>query len=466
MLFSSVSFLYFFLPVVITVYFIVPQKMRNLFLLIASMFFYFYGESGYMPVMVATILSGYVHGLLIGKATGPAARRFWMISSVVWCGAGLLVFKYADFLILNVNRTGLDIPLLKLGLPLGISFYTFQIISYTIDVYRGKTLPQRNLVDFATYVTFFPQLIAGPIVRYTTIAEQLKTRTHSFADFSYGVRRLVIGLSKKILVANALANFAVSFRASDQKSVLFYWLYFLALTLQLYFDFSAYSDMAIGMGRIFGFHLLENFNYPLTARSITEFWHRWHISLGTWLRDYIYIPMGGNRVRLPRWVFNILIVWLFTGLWHGAGWNFVLWGGYFAVILMMEKLVLSRLLLHIPSALSRLYFILLIIPSFVFFDSLTMSDLAINFKAMTGFADLPLVNADTFYYLRSYFVVFLIAIVGATSLPSLAIQRLRDSRHLLCIINTAEPVCLAMLLLSATAFLVDGSFNPFLYFRF
>ena len=466
MLFSSISFITCFLPAVILLYFLVPKKWKNRVLLLASLFFYFYGEQVYLLVILGSTLSGYLHGILMDRAKRATTRKLFLVSSIVVSGSALFLFKYADFFVETLNAFGLDLPLLKLGLPLGISFYTFQILSYTIDVYRRTTPAQNNLADFATYVTLFPQLIAGPIVRYATIEQQLTSRTHSFDDFAAGARRLIIGLAKKILVANVLANLGEVFRGSDAKSVLFYWLYYTALILQLYFDFSAYSDMAIGMGRMFGFHFLENFNYPLISRSITEFWRRWHISLGTWLRDYLYIPMGGNRCSKSRWIFNIAVVWLFTGLWHGAGWNFVLWGVYFAVVLVAEKWFLNKILGKLPSALKHVYFYLLILISFVLFDGSSATSVLHDLKAMAGWTALPFASPETWYYLRSYAVILLLAVLGATPIPRMLWQRSLTSPKLARIVHTLEPLYLILLLLSATAFLVDGSFNPFLYFRF
>ena len=342
MLFSSISFLYYFLAGVLALYFILPFKIKlwkkkngecvyfeskNFVLLIASLLFYFYGEPIYTLLMLATIILNYVMGLLIDKFRGTVYSKIFLWISVAASLGSLGFFKYADFFITNVNGIfGTGISLLKLALPIGISFYTFQILSYTIDVYRGEAKVQKSIIRLATYVALFPQLIAGPIVRYTTVEEELSERKHTFETFSYGVTRFVIGLSKKVLIADTFGAFVRSFHASDDISVVFYWLYAIALSLQLYFDFSGYSDMAIGLGRIFGFKFLENFNYPFISKSIAEFWRRWHMSLGSWFRDYVYIPMGGNRVAKSRWFFNILTVWLLTGFWHGADWTFIVWG--------------------------------------------------------------------------------------------------------------------------------------------
>ena len=350
MLFSSVPFLYYFLPLVLAVYFLTPARFRNAVLLLASLIFYAWGEPKYVLLMLASILSGYGFGLLQERYRGQKGAKLVCGLSVAVSLSFLLYFKYADFFLENFNAaTGLGVPLLRIALPIGISFYTFQIISYTVDVYRGEPA-QKNLIHLAAYVAMFPQLIAGPIVRYSDIAQQLEHRSHSTALAAEGVRRFLIGLGKKILIANQLGELCSVFRASDEKSVLFYWLYAVAFALHIYFDFSGYSDMAIGLGKVFGFHFLENFNYPYISASITEFWRRWHMSLGTWFRDYVYIPLGGNRVGRARQLLNILVVWMLTGFWHGAAWNFVVWGLMFAVLLIMEKLWLLNLNISALSA--------------------------------------------------------------------------------------------------------------------
>ncbi|MGB4658742.1 MAG: MBOAT family O-acyltransferase [Mobilitalea sp.] len=359
-----------------------------------------------------------------------------------------------------------SIPLLKLALPIGISFYTFQTLSYTIDVYRGNARVQKNLINLATYVVLFPQLIAGPIVRYTTVEEELKNRTHSFENFAYGVNRFISGLAKKVLLANSLGELCEIFQDSNEKSVLFFWVYATSFSLQIYFDFSGYSDMAIGLGRIFGFHFLENFNYPYIAKSITEFWRRWHMSLSTWFRDYVYIPMGGNRVKKSRWLFNIIVVWVLTGFWHGAEWNFIVWGLFFAFFLILEKLWIGKFLAKAPSILSRIYVLLLVAISFVIFNANGMKEAVSDIGAMFGAQNIPLVTAETLYYLRSYAVVIILAIIGSTPFIKHAVQRLRQHPAANRIFNIAEPVVMITLLIVITAYLVDGSFNPFLYFRF
>ena len=462
MLFSSIPFAFYFLPVVLALYFAVPFRFKNAVLLVFSLVFYAWGEPGYLLLMAVSILLGWLFGLLIGKYRGTARARLFLVLSVA-VSLGLLGwFKYADFAVNTLNALGLNLPLPHVALPIGISFYTFQILSYTIDVYRGDALPQRSPVDFGAYVSMFPQLIAGPIVRYSDVARQLKHRTHSLEKASLGVRRLLIGLGKKVLIANQLGQLTVLFRESRQPSVLYVWIYAAAFALQIYFDFSGYSDMAIGLGKIFGFDLLENFNYPFISRSVSEFWRRWHMSLGGWFRDYLYIPLGGNRVSRPRWALNLLVVWSLTGLWHGAAWNFVLWGLLFALLLALEKLWLGRLMEKLPGWLVRIPVLAVLLVSFVLFNADSLSQALSDTAGMFGLGGLPLTSADTLYHLRSYGPLLLLAMVGATPLPRNAVRRLEGSR----VLPWLEPVALCALLLAVTAFLVGGSFNPFLYFRF
>ena len=461
MLFSGIPFLFYFLPIVLLVYFLVPKSLKNGVLLIFSLVFYAWGEPKYVFLMIATIGLFYICGLAIGKCVRPGWKKLWLWVSVVISLGLLAVFKYADFLLGSVNAvTGAQIPLLKLALPIGISFYTFQCLSYTIDVYRGNAQVQKNPISFGAYVSLFPQLIAGPIVRYVDVARELDHREHSWEDALAGMRRFLSGLSKKILLANQFGELTNLFRASEEKSVLFYWIYAIAFTLHIYFDFSGYSDMAIGLGRIFGFRFMENFNYPYLSRSISEFWRRWHISLGSWFRDYVYIPLGGNRVSRGRWVCNILIVWLLTGLWHGAAWNFVLWGLLYAVFLLLEKGVPA--LQKLPSLLRRGYVLLVVILGFVLFNAESLPQAASDIGGMFGFGGVPLISGQTLYCLRSYGVLFLAGFVGATPLVRNLAQRISQKP----VAAVLEPAVLLALLLVCTAYLVDGSFNPFLYFRF
>ena len=461
MIFSSIPFLYYFLPAVLAVYFLTPRRGKNAVLLLASLLFYGWGEPKLLWLMVFTIAVFYLCGLAIGRAESPRWKKGWLIVSVV-VGVGLLgVFKYADFFLTSVNAaTGLGLPLLKLALPVGISFYTFQCLSYTIDVYRGAVPPQKNPISFGAYVALFPQLIAGPIVRYADVARELNNRTHSWENVGLGLRRFLVGLSKKVILADNLAMLVKLYRESSSPSVLFAWLYAVAFTLNIYFDFSGYSDMAIGLGRIFGFHFPENFDYPYLSKSVTEFWRRWHKSLGSWFRDYVYIPLGGNRVTKGRWVCNILIVWMLTGLWHGAAWNFVLWGLLFAVLLLTEKWMPA--LEKLPVCLRRGYVLLIVMLSFVLFNADTLTQAGGDFATLFGFAGLPLTSGETGYYLRSYAPLLLAACVGATPVVKRAAQRLEPYRA----VQLLQPLLWIGLALVCTAYLVDGSFSPFLYFRF
>lgn len=465
MLFSSVPFLYYFLPLVLAVYFLTPARFRNAVLLLASLIFYAWGEPKYVLLMLASILSGYGFGLLQERYRGQKGAKLVCGLSVAVSLSFLLYFKYADFFLENFNAaTGLGVPLLRIALPIGISFYTFQIISYTVDVYRGEPA-QKNLIHLAAYVAMFPQLIAGPIVRYSDIAQQLEHRSHSTALAAEGVRRFLIGLGNKILIANQLGELCSVFRASDEKSVLFYWLYAVAFALHIYFDFSGYSDMAIGLGKVFGFHFLENFNYPYISASITEFWRRWHMSLGTWFRDYVYIPLGGNRVGRARQLLNILVVWMLTGFWHGAAWNFVVWGLMFAVLLIMEKLWLLKPLSKCRP-LAHLYVVFFVVISFVIFNAENMGQALSDIGGLFGAGGIPLVSAEAVYCLRSFALVLILAVLGATPLLRNGLVRLSQYPTAGKILNALEPFTLFVLLLVMTGYLVDGSFNPFLYFRF
>lgn len=467
MLFSSIPFLFFFLPCVLLLYAAAPKRLKNSVLLLFSLIFYGWGEPKYLLFMVASIIQGYIFGILIEKFSNSKklSRLFLALSStfslalLAWC-------KYADFFIKNFNAvTGLSVPLLKIALPIGISFYTFQILSYVIDVYRKAAPAQKNPIDLALYISMFPQLIAGPIVRYTDIEPQLKSRTHSIEKISKGAARFVIGLSKKILLANVLGELVSVFKASNEKSVLFCWMYAIAYTLHIYFDFSGYSDMAIGLGHIFGFSFCENFNYPYISGSITEFWRRWHISLGSWFRDYLYIPLGGNRAGKARWFFNIFIVWMATGFWHGAEWNFILWGVMFAVLLIMEKLWLLPVLKKAKFA-NHIYVMLLVIISFVIFDAQSIKDAGEQIAAMFGFSGLPVISAEALYNLKSFAVVLAVGVIGATPLPKKLYSAVSNNRCGSAALTASEPLILLLMLILCTAYLIDGSFNPFLYFRF
>ena len=463
MLFSGIPFLFYFLPCVLLVYFIVPQKGRNAVLLAASLFFYGWGEPKFLLFMVFSIVQGYVFARLIGRGR---RKKLFLTLSLVLSFALLGYCKYADFFIENFNAvTGLSLPLLKIALPIGISFYTFQIASYEIDVYRGDVAAQHNFIDFAAYVAMFPQLIAGPIVRYRDIAPQLKERTHSLEAAASGASRFAVGLGKKVLVANVLAQLVSAYKASAEQTVLYAWLYAIAFTLQIYFDFSGYSDMAIGLGRIFGFTFPENFRYPYIAKSITEFWRRWHMSLGTWFRDYLYIPLGGSRCSRIRHIFNILVVWMATGFWHGAAWNFVFWGLFYAVLLIAEKFFLLPALKK-GRVLPHVYVLLAVTLGFVLFDAASLKDALHQLGTLFGAGTASGLGTEALYMLRSYGVVLALAVLGATPLPAMLWKKAQEAKSLAPVLTVAEPLCTLALLAFCTAFLVDGSFNPFLYFRF
>lgn len=397
----------------------------------------------------------------------PKQKKIFLITSVVLSLGALIVFKYSDFLIENVNGIfGTKVALLNLALPIGISFYTFQVLSYVIDIYNGRVPAQRSLIKLATYVSLFPQLIAGPIVRYTDVEKELTKREHTFEKFSYGIRRFIVGLSKKVLIANSLGELCQIFLATDEKSVIFYWIYGIAFSLQIYFDFSAYSDMAIGLGKMLGFDFLENFNYPYISKSITEFWRRWHISLSQWFRDYVYIPLGGNRVGKVKLIRNIFVVWMLTGLWHGANWTFVIWGLLFGVLLIIEKTFLLKLLEKIPKIFQHIYVLLIVMISFIIFNANDIGQAFLQIGGLFGANGEAFINSYTFYYLKSYFVILIIGLIGATPFLKDKINQLKEKGKVRKVINVLEPVVLVCLLIFVTAYLVDNSYNPFLYFRF
>lgn len=457
MLFSSIEFLFYFLPGVVLLYFLLPKGMRNGALFAASLAFYAWGEPKYILVMLLSILLNYFWGLGIGYSKSKRGKRAFLTLSVITCLGLLGYYKYADFAVENVNvLLGASIPLPKLALPIGISFYSFQILSYTIDVYRGRVEAQKNPIDFGCYVALFPQLIAGPIVRYADVEKELKSRSTTLDDFRDGLRRFLFGLGKKILIANQLGAFIEVFRSSGEKSALFYWLYAIGFSLHIYFDFSGYSDMAIGLGRIFGFHFPENFNYPYLSASIQEFWRRWHMTLGGWFRDYLYIPLGGSRCSKAKWLRNMFFVWMFTGLWHGAAWNFVLWGLMYAALLLFEKFVPQ--VKNLPGVVRHGYVLLAVALGFVLFNADSLAQAGRDFAGLFGLGGVPLVTGETLYYLRSYAVVFALAIFGCFPFAKRWGEKWNKP--------WLEAAVMAGLLLLCTASLVDGSFNPFLYFRF
>lgn len=465
MIFSSISFLYYFLPLTVMLYFIVPGKLKNAVLLFTSLVFYAWGEPRYVLLMGISVFLAYGFGLLIERYREKTWGRIFCVLSVIVSLSFLLYFKYANFFLENLNAlTGLSVLIPRILLPIGISFYTFQIISYTVDVYRGEAA-QRNILHLAVYVAMFPQLIAGPIVRYSDIVLQIREREHSWDMAAEGIRRFVAGLAKKILLANQFGELCSVFRSAEEKSVLFYWIYAFAFALHIYFDFSGYSDMAIGLGRIFGFRFLENFNYPYISASITEFWRRWHISLGSWFRDYVYIPLGGNRSGRGRQLLNILIVWMLTGFWHGAAWNFVLWGLFFAVLLTVEKLWLLKILKK-SRILAHVYTLFFVLISFVIFNADSLGQAYSDIGGLFGMGGIPLGSGEAWYYLRSFAVVFVFGVIGATPAVCSFVRGISEKPVCGKLLAIAEPAICIVLMLVMTAYLVDGSFNPFLYFRF
>lgn len=472
MVFSSIPFLYFFLPAILLLYYLSPARVKNYTLLLSGVIFYFYGEQLLVFLMLFTAFWDYFMTRLICflKPTRPKAAKAAFVFTVAVDLGILIYFKYLNFLIDSVNTVFYtDFRLMNIVLPIGISFYTFQSVSYVVDVYLGKTELQKNPFSYATYLTLFPQLIAGPIVRYASVEERLRHREHRLDAFASGVFRFVIGLSKKILIANILGEFGKVYADLPEKTVLISWVYAFSYALQIYFDFSGYSDMAIGLGKMFGFEFLENFNYPFISKSITEFWRRWHISLGTWFRDYVYIPLGGNRRHR---LFNVFAVWFLTGLWHGAGWNFIVWGLYNALFLMIEKTFFFRKSRKTNptvrgSILSRLYTIPVLSVGFMIFAGADI-DIFQQLSAMFGFGGTPFMSDSGLYFLQDYGAVFFLAVIAATPLGAwVASAAVKSKFPFVCAsAKWAVPVVTALLSVLCTVELVDSTFNPFLYFRF
>ncbi len=461
MVFSSLPFLFFYLMAVLAVYKLAPLKVRNLILLLVSLFFYGWGEPVYIFIMLLSIAVDYTHGRLVERWRENDALARRVVASSVLCNLAILFFfKYWDFIAGNINAfTGLSIPEFGLPLPIGISFYTFQTMSYTIDVYRRDAPVQKNAVAFGAYVTLFPQLIAGPIVQYKSVAEQLEGRREDLEKFASGIRRFTVGLAKKALLANAIGELWDASIAAQNLTVAGAWLGLTAYAFQLYFDFSGYSDMAVGLGRMLGFSFLENFDYPYISKSVVEFWKRWHISLTTWFREYVYFPLGGNRVSKAKWVRNILIVWVLTGIWHGAGWNFLLWGLYYAVWMLLERLFLGRYLEKLPSALRHVYTMLVVLVGWALFAVEGLDRLSMFLWTLFGGADAY--AAVDGYHFRSYLPVLVILAVASTPAGKNLWGRLGERTR-----SVLTPLLVLASLVLCTASLVDASYNPFLYFRF
>ncbi len=459
MIFSSITFIYYFLPTLLLVYFLVPNKYKNLVLLIFSLIFYFLGEQKYIILLILSCILNYFFG---NRIYASKNKKIWLIIAIIYNVGQLLIFKYTDFFIENINKVfNSSINYLYLVMPIGISFFTFQALGYIIDIYNGKHKPASKLLDFMTYISLFPQLIAGPIVRYSDIEKELVERVHSVDKFSEGISRFVIGLAKKVLIANVLGDLASNLIEVDLLSS---WLKPIVFTIQIYFDFSGYSDMAIGLGLMFGFRFLENFNYPLIASSITDFWRRWHMSLSSWFRDYVYIPLGGNRVSFIKHIRNIFIVWFLTGFWHGASWNFIIWGLYFAVILVIEKLFLKKYI-DKTKIFKYFYTSFIVVISFLIFNSNSISEIFNSLGNMFMLNNIPISSKSTIYYLKNNFVLLIISIIGATPIMKNIISKFKNTKYK-GIIDFFEVVGCITLLILATAFLIDESFNPFLYFRF
>ena len=467
MVFSTPVFLFYFLVLTLLVYYLVPRKLRNLVILCASLFFYYWGEREYVAIMFLSTAIDFTHGLLVErckKKDNDKGARMAVASSIVFNLALLFFFKYWDFIASSLQAVGLTfMPVLNIHLPIGISFYTFQTMSYTIDVYRGDTRAQRNIINFGTFVTLFPQLIAGPIIKYKDLGDQINERTCNADKFASGVRIFMVGLGKKLLIANNVGMLWDSYKAMalSDLTVAGSWLGVLAFTFQIYFDFSGYSDMAVGLGRMLGFEFLPNFNYPYISKSITEFWRRWHISLSTWFREYLYIPLGGNRCSRPRWMFNLLVVWACTGIWHGASWNYLLWGLYFFLLLMAEKFFLLKALDRAPALVGHIYTMFFVLVSWAIFAIEDFSHLTGYLKVMFGLGGVPLMDAHLGYYLTSYLPILAVAALASTPLGVTVYRRLPQwAGRCLCTV-----LVLAGLVV-CTAYLVDGTYNPFLYFRF
>ena len=474
MLFSSIPFLYYFLPAVMLLYFAVPQRFKNTILFLASLFFYFWGEPKYSLLMVVSILAGYLGGIAIWKVQKSGKEKGAKLVTVVTVMillSFLLIFKYTDFGISTVNGLfGTELPLIKLALPIGISFYTFQILSYVVDVYRDDVEVEKNIINFGAYVVMFPQLIAGPIVRFQTVQKEMRERTISTDKIAKGIGRFVIGLSKKVLIADLLGEFVAVMDTVPKTSAFLLWMVALAYAMQIYFDFSGYSDMAIGLGLMMGFHFPENFDYPYISKSITEFWRRWHMTLGGWFRDYVYIPLGGNRVSLLKWMRNVFVVWFLSGLWHGASWNFVLWGVYFGVILALEKLFLKKYLERLPKVFQHLYAIVLVVISFVIFRLESLHEVL---RFLAGMFGLRLEEAVVgtgislgMYQVKSYGFLIGLAVIIALGIPKKLWNQIIAKPWGAVLEKITAPIWYLTLVLVVTAFLIQSSVHPFLYFRF
>lgn len=469
MIFSSIEFLFFFLPIFLIIYYAVPFKVKNVMLLIASLLFYGWGEPVYIALMILSSILGYIFGILIDKAGKPSKKSLLLCVSVI-INLGILgFFKYTDFLISIMNSFGADIKPLEIGLPIGISFFTFQIMSYVIDVYRGSQRAEKSLLVLMTYVSMFPQLIAGPIVRFQMVASQMREREIGLNNYVLGIKRFLFGLFKKVLIANNIGLLWESIKTGDisQLSAAAAWLGAIAFSLQLYFDFSGYGDMAIGMGKMLGFDYNENFNYPYISKSITEFWRRWHISLSTWFRDYVYIPLGGNRCSAPKHIFNIMAVWTLTGLWHGAAWNFVLWGVYYGVLLVLEKYVWGRLIERLPAIVRHIYTLIIVVIGFTVFAIDDFAKMSNYLSVMLLNSNGVLIDNRFIFELLNNIVILLAGIIFSAPVYPFIAERFKNFRGLKQkAVNTVSMILYTLGFILSAAYLVSSSYNPFLYFRF
>ena len=467
MVFSGITFLYFFLPAVLLVYMLVPKKCKNIILLIAGLLFYSWGEPAYFWVMIASSLVDYAAGLYMNRTESKGKRRAALVVSMVADLGFLFVFKYSGFVVDVINKAfGTNIPRPDLPLPIGISFYTFQSMSYTIDIFRKKTKVQKNFINYLTYVSLFPQLVAGPIVRYNEVADSLTDRTSNADTIGEGAALFIKGLAKKVLIANNIGALWTEVKGMDFSSisVLTAWLGILAFTFQIYFDFSGYSDMARGLGRMFGFEFPVNFDHPYQSKSVTEFWRRWHITLGSWFREYLYIPLGGNRLGTARTFFNLAVVWILTGFWHGASFNFICWGAFYALLLIIERAGFSKVLEKLPPLVSTLYTFIMVVIGWVMFDLDTMGDFFRYLKAM--FSVKKAVDPYSLYLLASFGIMFALCIFASTDLWGKLCGKIQAKEKGGKIMAVAAPAVRIMLLLLCTCYLVDATYNPFLYFRF
>lgn len=466
MLFSSTVFIFYFLPIVMLVYFVSPKRFQNYVLLIFSLLFYAWGGLSFFPLLIFSIILNYVCGIMVEKYREDAQKKkIVLIIAIVMNVLFLGVFKYTNFIVDNINSLfNLAISIPTIPLPIGISFYTFQAMSYVIDVYRKDGKVQKNILNLGLYISMFPQLVAGPIVRYQTVDDQINNRNISFEKIHNGFDRFIIGLFKKVIISNTVGELSsiVYNSSTSVMSVSFSWLGAIAYMLQIYFDFSGYSDMAIGLGKMFGFDFLENFNYPYIAKNVSDFWRRWHISLGSWFRDYIYIPLGGNRVENIKVYRNLFVVWLITGIWHGASWNFIIWGLYFGSFIMLERMGLQKILNRFPSYVQHIYLLLVVLIGWVIFSQPSLKDVVQYLKVMFGLTQLPFINGYTTFYLKEYAMPLILAFIGSVPLLKI-LKKMKYTQYTLHLIRPFA-ICLAFIL--TIIYMVNSTFNPFIYFNF